>query len=201
MGCTAEIGPRSFSQPTMPMSVPRRRMPCRTRGVSRRAVNSVTLRLDGDGGGGGSGVPPSPDWPADGPAEGGSSISHAGSAGSDGRGRMWRGSTVLRDRPARRRTRRFLTRGDSGEHGATTTSPVVTAASARVVGMPSAAMASLTKCSRRTGPSAALPSPRVRRASRGCLARPSSVNSSGRRRSVRASGRTRSAALVCRTCS
>ena len=40
-----------------------------------------------------------------------------------------------------------------------TTSPVVTAASARVVGMPNAAIASLTTYSRRTGPSAALPSP------------------------------------------
>src|SRR5580692_11503141 len=38
--------------------------------------------------------------------------------------------------------------------------PVVTAARARVVGTPSAAMASLTMYSRKTGPSAALPSPR-----------------------------------------
>jgi hypothetical protein len=41
-----------------------------------------------------------------------------------------------------------------------TGSPVVTAASARVVGTPSAAMASLTMYSRSTGPSAARPSPR-----------------------------------------
>ena len=41
-----------------------------------------------------------------------------------------------------------------------TGSPVVTAASARVVGIPSAAIASLTMYSRRTGPSAARPSPR-----------------------------------------
>ena len=40
-----------------------------------------------------------------------------------------------------------------------TRSPVVTAASARVVGMPSACMASLTRYSRSTGPSAARPSP------------------------------------------
>ncbi len=40
-----------------------------------------------------------------------------------------------------------------------TVSPVVTAASARVVGMPSAAIASLTTYSRSTGPSAARPSP------------------------------------------
>jgi hypothetical protein len=40
-----------------------------------------------------------------------------------------------------------------------TRSPVVTAASARVVGTPSADMASLTMYSRKTGPSAALPSP------------------------------------------
>jgi hypothetical protein len=42
-----------------------------------------------------------------------------------------------------------------------TGSPVVTAASARVVGIPSAAIASLTAYSRRTGPSAARPSPRL----------------------------------------
>src|SRR3954451_3327646 len=42
----------------------------------------------------------------------------------------------------------------------TTFSPVTTAASARVVGMPNAAIASLTTYSRRTGPSAARPSPR-----------------------------------------
>ena len=41
----------------------------------------------------------------------------------------------------------------------TTGSPVVTAASARVVGTPSAAIASLTTYSRSTGPSAARPSP------------------------------------------
>ena len=41
-----------------------------------------------------------------------------------------------------------------------TGSPVVTAASDRVVGMPSAAIASLTMYSRSTGPSAARPSPR-----------------------------------------
>ncbi len=41
-----------------------------------------------------------------------------------------------------------------------TGSPVITAASERVVGMPSAAMASLTMYSRSTGPSAARPSPR-----------------------------------------
>src|SRR5438552_4967362 len=39
-----------------------------------------------------------------------------------------------------------------------TGSPVVTAARARVVGIPSAAIASLTMYSRRTGPSAARPS-------------------------------------------
>ncbi len=49
----------------------------------------------------------------------------------------------------------------AGQHGlAQTVSPVVTAASARVVGMPSAAIASLTRYSRSTGPSAARPSPR-----------------------------------------
>ena len=42
----------------------------------------------------------------------------------------------------------------------TTFSPVMTAASDRVVGMPSAAIASLTMYSRSTGPSAARPSPR-----------------------------------------
>ena len=41
-----------------------------------------------------------------------------------------------------------------------TLSPVITAASERVVGMPSAAIASLTTYSRSTGPSAARPSPR-----------------------------------------
>ena len=57
--------------------------------------------------------------------------------------------------------------GDAGQHGAgqrrlahARCSPVVTAASARVVGMPSAAIASLTMYSRSTGPSAARPSPR-----------------------------------------
>jgi hypothetical protein len=46
-----------------------------------------------------------------------------------------------------------------------TLSPVMTAASERVVGMPSAAIASLTMYSRSTGPSAARPSPRARTAS------------------------------------
>ena len=40
-----------------------------------------------------------------------------------------------------------------------TVSPVATAARARVEGMPSAVMASLTTYSRNTGPSAARPSP------------------------------------------
>ena len=41
-----------------------------------------------------------------------------------------------------------------------TVSPLSTAANVRVVGMPSAAIASLTIYSRNTGPSAARPSPR-----------------------------------------
>ena len=60
-----------------------------------------------------------------------------------------------------------VARGHAGEHRAgqhasraCTRSPVVTAASERVVGMPSAAIASLTMYSRSTGPSAARPSPR-----------------------------------------
>ena len=59
-----------------------------------------------------------------------------------------------------------MARRHPGQHGprqdvfAQTCSPVVTAARARVVGTPSAAMASLTMYSRKTGPSAALPSPR-----------------------------------------
>src|SRR5438270_3495122 len=58
-----------------------------------------------------------------------------------------------------------VARRDAGQYRAgqgvsrQTGSPVVTAASARVVGIPSAAIASLTMYSRRTGPSAARPSP------------------------------------------
>src|SRR6056297_2171701 len=58
-----------------------------------------------------------------------------------------------------------VARGDPGEHRAgkgasrTTVSPVVTAARARVVGTPSAAIASETMYSRITGPSQARPSP------------------------------------------
>ena len=56
--------------------------------------------------------------------------------------------------------------GDAGEHRAgqrllrNTGSPVVTTARLRVVGMPSACMASLMMYSRSIGPSAARPSPR-----------------------------------------
>ena len=59
-----------------------------------------------------------------------------------------------------------VARGHAGQHGAGQhglahhRSPVMTAASERVVGMPSAAIASLTIYSRSTGPSAARPSPR-----------------------------------------
>ena len=60
--------------------------------------------------------------------------------------RMWLAATRVRIAPGSMVSRR-------------TGSPVVTAASARVVGTPSAAMASLTMYSRSTGPSAARPSP------------------------------------------
>ena len=64
--------------------------------------------------------------------------------------RMWLDATRVRTAP-----------GNASR--AKPVSPVVTAASARVVGMPSAAIASLTIYSRRTGPSAARPSPPPRK--------------------------------------
>ena len=60
---------------------------------------------------------------------------------------MWLEATRVRTAPGRAVSRSTL-------------SPVNTAASDRVVGIPSAAIASLTMYSRSTGPSAARPSPR-----------------------------------------